>query len=888
MSKKGDKKTYYPYHAFLGIDPNTLMMLSQIAGQQQSGGAPPVGQEDYGSYTPDPGSGGQQQKSVMGITKDDLPTTKNILKQTGKNLFAGLAGPLGFAASAGFGAWLNHVQQRSADDTQDYYGMKAYRKTATVDPAYMALGGIPGPLPVQAEDGEVIVMPDGTSLPVNAKKKHKQQDKSDVTDILPPDGFILSNDKRMIITRKQAEKMVIGSTPALYDEHGTGESPKEIKMSDLFKKGQNKATPADLMRNLEKMYPRTDREKDVFADAAVAENTLGRSPYLQGIIALNMLKKDEVIGSEQKAYEEQEGVPQAAEGMDYEELIKQYQEAQRKYGLAQVEGIEDNENAYKKYFKQANIANVIGTGVGAAFTAAQDSYVAAPQLQAPSLSEFKGLSQSQIESQLNRLGRNTRNVANSLQSSGASSGQIAAAAAGTTANIAEAQSNIMYQNNATNAALLRRYYETRRNTRNQQSMLDTKAINEQTANQNRQLGAIGNTISSGINTYVQNQANKTKILGDLNIAKKTAIARGDVEAAAAAMQLAALENANNKGNITNITNVNPPTTSTPPANVSPSQVPVNPPAYKPFNPSEGQLSPPSSFNLPPLSPAELPKGVGPSGRLDTPPPPEEVPAQAPQETPQETPEQQPSQPSFKLPSLPPVELPKGAGPSGRVDTPAQETPQEAPSQEVTPQEPNIGNKNNIAPQDADYQIIDNGDGTYRYNDNETTYSFNTKSQAEAYAKADRVAKGAVKMAIDEYGRAVGRELTRDEVSAIATFMVGTESDKEEIWKTNKGAAFIGYAMSTGRNQHIMDHTSWDASTDRGVLNIINYMGDVIYNHDASPAEKKAIEAFRKKGGFSKLSKKDQETLRNVAKRVDGYIKGVLSTSSSSYNQTTVD
>ena len=95
-------------------------------------------------------------------------------------------------------------------------------------------------------------------------------------------------------------------------------------------------------------------------------------------------------------------------------------------------------------------------------------------------------------------------------------------------------------------------------------------------------------------------------------------------------------------------------------------------------------------------------------------------------------------------------------------------------------------------------------------------------------------------------------------------------------------------MSTGRNQHIMDHTSWDASTDRGVLNIINYMGDVIYNHDASPAEKKAIEAFRKKGGFSKLSKKDQETLRNVAKRVDGYIKGVLSTSSSSYNQTTVD
>ena len=578
MSKKGTK-TYYTYKASLGVSPSMLMGMNDAIKQQQ-----------LSEYTADPALANEQQPAA--------PPTGG-----GFNIgsLSALAGPVGLAAS-GLMAYFNSAQQQAADDTREAEQLKAYRKTAAVDPSYMALGGVPGPLPVQAEDGEMILLPDGSSMPVLAKKKHKNQKDNDVTDVLPPDGFILSNDKRMLISKKHADKMIIGHTPAIYNENDTGQSPKEIKMSDLFRKDQHKATPADLMRNLEKMYPRTDREKDVFAETSKQENTIGRAIYLQGIVALNMLKKDEVVSSSGS-------VPKAADGADYNDILKQYQEAQQKYGLAQVEGIEENTQLYKDYFRKADIGNAIGTGIGAAFTAAQNSYVAAPQLQAPSMDEFKGLSQSQIESQLNRLGRNTRNVANALKGSGATAGQIAGAAASTTANIAESQSNMMYQNNATNAALLRKYYETRRNTRNQQSSLDTGAENEQTANQNRQLGAIGNTLASGVNTYVQNQANKAKIIGDLQLAKRTAIARGDVQAATAAMQMAQLQQMQNPTPASN--NAASPNT--------------------PFTPNIPP--PPSSFNLgtlPPIDSKTLPKGVGPDGsfgawyNIPPPPPPTRV------------------------------------------------------------------------------------------------------------------------------------------------------------------------------------------------------------------------------------------------------------------------
>ncbi len=557
MAKQETRKTYYPYQAFLGVDPNTLMMLSQIAKQQSD--------KEYGSYTVDPG---QQSAST-------------IPRQTVQKLFSGLSGPLGFASSMAIPAILNNMEQRSAADTRDFEQMQSYRKLASVDPSYMALGGIPGPVPVQAEKGEVIVLPDGTSMSVNAKEKHNKQERNEITDIIPPDSFILSNDKRMAITRKQAETMVIGSTPAIYNEDGTGASPKDIKLSDIFRKGQSKATPAELMMNLEKKYSRSDREQDVYAEATKEENTLARSLYTEAIIALNMLKKNEVISNG--------SVPKAQFGANYAELLKQYQDAQRRYSDAQVQALDVNQQGYESYFRKANMANALSTGAGILFTGAQDSYVPSPQLNTHSFSEFKGLSQSQLDSQLNKIGRNTRNVANALEASGATPSQTAGTLAATTANIAEAQSNMMFRNNAMNAELLRRYYETRRRTRDQQSLYDTAADKETRAGANRKLGAIGNLISSGINTYAQTEAQKAKILGDIELAKRTAIAKGDINAAVAAMQLASLQESMNQ---------NTPVTQ---------QVQKHRPIFVPSV---------TNFNLGPLPPIDqytLPKGVGKSG-----------------------------------------------------------------------------------------------------------------------------------------------------------------------------------------------------------------------------------------------------------------------------------
>ena len=163
--------------------------------------------------------------------------------------------------------------------------------TSTVDPAYMALGGLVGDVPVRAEKGEVIVLEDGSTFKTNASKKHKHQKSNAPTDILPPGAFMLSNDKRMRISRKEADKMILGQTPAVYSEGEPGQAPKDIKLSDIFPKGRNHASPADLMREIEKKYPRTDRENDVFAKNAIEANTLNRDLFTKGVIALNLLKK---------------------------------------------------------------------------------------------------------------------------------------------------------------------------------------------------------------------------------------------------------------------------------------------------------------------------------------------------------------------------------------------------------------------------------------------------------------------------------------------------------------------------------------------------------------------------------------------------------------------
>ena len=109
---------------------------------------------------------------------------------------------------------------------------------------------------VQTETGDI--------LPVKAKKRHKNMDDDEVTDILPQGSFIFSRTKSSTIDKNKKVKGIdlneinLGYTPVKYSETESTPSPDEIKFLDFMSK--NKFTPADLANKLQKTYKVTDKD----------------------------------------------------------------------------------------------------------------------------------------------------------------------------------------------------------------------------------------------------------------------------------------------------------------------------------------------------------------------------------------------------------------------------------------------------------------------------------------------------------------------------------------------------------------------------------------------------------------------------------------------------
>ena len=73
-----------------------------------------------------------------------------------------------------------------------------------------------GPKLIQAEKGETIIDGMGNIFDVKANKLHKDMSKNDVTDVLTPNQYVLSN--RFELSKKDADKIPIGISPITYDE----------------------------------------------------------------------------------------------------------------------------------------------------------------------------------------------------------------------------------------------------------------------------------------------------------------------------------------------------------------------------------------------------------------------------------------------------------------------------------------------------------------------------------------------------------------------------------------------------------------------------------------------------------------------------------------------
>jgi hypothetical protein len=143
-------------------------------------------------------------------------------------------------------------------------------------------------IPIQAEKGELIVLPTGDVVPVMAKKRHHQMDEDEVTDVAPEGAYILSSFGRVKIKKKEAEN-VIAETGVKPYKLGIGqETPTEKTLGDIMTKKE--MAPAEVGKLISRRFPVIATDNPYEA-AANTENKINRRPYLEGLIQLSEFDK---------------------------------------------------------------------------------------------------------------------------------------------------------------------------------------------------------------------------------------------------------------------------------------------------------------------------------------------------------------------------------------------------------------------------------------------------------------------------------------------------------------------------------------------------------------------------------------------------------------------
>jgi hypothetical protein len=232
--------------------------------------------------------GGRSMSDLFGRAMNAGNT--NALSYNNISSMLGLAGPEGQQMADKFGGIFGMMDQLQQFQNQPRDNFNPQNWTTNASRGMFQLGGeVQEPMQIQAERGEYAILPDNTITKVKAKKKHSQMSDDEVTDILPPESFVASDDKRMKFSKKELEKISFGYGPISYIEGETSAPPKEYTAADIMTRKNMK--PAEYIKAIKNKYPTTGIEDDPFAMLADAENLQSRTPYVATMKYITESKK---------------------------------------------------------------------------------------------------------------------------------------------------------------------------------------------------------------------------------------------------------------------------------------------------------------------------------------------------------------------------------------------------------------------------------------------------------------------------------------------------------------------------------------------------------------------------------------------------------------------
>lgn len=139
-------------------------------------------------------------------------------------------------------------------------------------------------LPVQEEEGEIMLFPDGRLVDSMATKTHKEMKDKQVTDFIPNGTVIFSNSKKKEIDLSKIKDHVFNITKGNYSEDGN--TPGEtILMGDVYGK-KGKKTPAEIAKKIRDQFPVIEKPKEQIDVKTNEENLRRRAELLLPIMQM--------------------------------------------------------------------------------------------------------------------------------------------------------------------------------------------------------------------------------------------------------------------------------------------------------------------------------------------------------------------------------------------------------------------------------------------------------------------------------------------------------------------------------------------------------------------------------------------------------------------------
>jgi hypothetical protein len=140
-------------------------------------------------------------------------------------------------------------------------------------------------LPIQAEIGELFVLPDYNTVQTNATKRHSKMPSDLVTDISPENTYVLSRHGDTKIYKDEASQEIVEVNNMPYKINGRNPLPITKALSDFMKKSVE--SPAEVGNKIIKKYKVDPSPRDAFSQNTNNDNMVTRSKYLDSLITLS-------------------------------------------------------------------------------------------------------------------------------------------------------------------------------------------------------------------------------------------------------------------------------------------------------------------------------------------------------------------------------------------------------------------------------------------------------------------------------------------------------------------------------------------------------------------------------------------------------------------------